>query len=807
MLRRPGTVLLIALITTLPMGYWTARLFGDTRADVKELLPSNAQSVLTLNELERRFGGRSYLNITIESPSREANRRFSDALVEGIKKLPNIRSVRNKLGEEKSFFEQHKWLYVDLEDLEEIQERVEDAVNDAKARANPLLVDLEDKKPVELDFSDIEKKYQSKQGLMARFPSGYFESEDGHRVAVLVSRRGTGFGIAGNRQFLGAIERIVRELDPASHDPKMEVGYSGELANLIAEQDALVEDLITASIITLFLLALLVIGYYRRWRAVIILALPVFVGCAWTFGLSHFLVGHLNASSAFLGPIVPGNGINFGLVLLARYIEERRTGTDVERAVRTAARYTVQGTSTAALAASIAYGSLTATDFLGFKHFGIVGGLGMVLCWLATFAIMPALIIWMERRWPSDPGREISLYPPGMLASIPARFIRALPAAFAILGVALGLTGAVFTTKFLQDPFEKNFQKLRSTFAAEKGAEYWQQKIQGLFGRSITPQVLLVDRPEDVEPVIDYLDGLIAKDGDASPIGDVAALQKLVPKQQKEKIAVLGEIRGLLTDDLLDNLSETQRARALELRPPEEIVSVTASDLPESIRSDFRELDGREGLVVLVNPNIKLNQWHVDVIRATGEVLRSIPLPDGRVVHSSGNYVIYTDMLESVAIDGPRATMYSFFGVILLCFFAYRRPGRVAVVVGALLVGVSTLGALCWFLDLRINFLNFIALPITFGIGVDYAVNTYSRYLIERGTNDPVMAAYHAISSTGGAVVLCSLTTIVGYGSLLFARNGGLISFGQVAILGEITTLLAAIVFMPAWLMAWSRKS
>src|SRR5687767_12467937 len=193
-LRRAGTILLIALITCIPMTYWSVRLFGDTRADVKELLPKSAQSVITLNELEKRFGGRSYLNITVESPDREANRAFSDALVERIKQLPNIRSVRNKLGEEKAFFEEHKWLYIDLEDLQVIQERIEDAANDARARANPLLVDLEDKGPVELDFSDIEKKYQSRQGLMARFPHAYFESEDGARVAVMVSRKGTGFG-------------------------------------------------------------------------------------------------------------------------------------------------------------------------------------------------------------------------------------------------------------------------------------------------------------------------------------------------------------------------------------------------------------------------------------------------------------------------------------------------------------------------------------------------------------------------------------------------------------------------------------
>jgi hypothetical protein len=805
-LRRPGTILLIAMLSSAPMTYWSALLFGDTRADVKELLPNNARSVLTLAELERRFGGRSYMSVVVESPSREANRKVSDLLVERIRALPEMRSVRNQLGEEKKFFEARKWLYIDLEDLRVVQERIEDAINDAKKRANPLIVDLEDKGPVELDLSDIEKKYASRTGLMAQFPTGYFERPDGTLNVILISRKGNAFGIAGNKKLVAAVGAMIAEIDPAKHHPEMRVGLAGDIANLVVEQEALIEDLMLASLITLALLAVLVIGYYRRWRAVILLFVPVFVGTTFTFGISHFIVGHLNASSAFLGPIIPGNGINFGLVLLARYIEERRGGRDLEPALRISVRSTAQGTSTAAMAASIAYGSLIATDFLGFKHFGIVGGLGMILCWIGTFAVMPPLIVALERVLPATAGKELALYPPGLLASIPARIIGLRPRLFSFAGILVGLAGVAAGAVYLQDPFEKDFQKLRSTVTVESGPGYWQKKVQALFGRSVTPQVLIVDRIEDVAPALEHLEGIIRTKGDGSPIADVTALQKLVPKQQSEKLEVLAEIRSLLDDDLLANLSDEQRAKALDLRPPEALAAFGIEDLPSQIRADFRELDGREGLVLLVNPNIEQNQYDADVIRTVGMTLRKIPLPDGRFVESSGTYVIYTDMLDAVARDGPKATLFSLAGVIVLCFLVYRRLTRAAVVVGSLLAGVGGLAILCLWLDLRINFLNFIAIPITFGIGVDYSVNTYSRYLLEKEHRTPAMAAFHAIASTGGAVVLCSLTTVVGYGSLLVARNGGLVSFGKVAIFGELTTLLAAIVFMPAWLMAWGRS-
>jgi predicted RND superfamily exporter protein len=65
-----------------------------------------------------------------------------------------------------------------------------------------------------------------------------------------------------------------------------------------------------------------------------------------------------------------------------------------------------------------------------------------------------------------------------------------------------------------------------------------------------------------------------------------------------------------------------------------------------------------------------------------------------------------------------------------------------------------------------------------------------------------------AVSSqvTGGAVALCSATTIIGYSSLLLAKNRGLFLFGALAVMGEIACLTAAIVVLPAALSWWRRR-
>ncbi|MEQ9495332.1 MAG: MMPL family transporter [Deltaproteobacteria bacterium] len=807
LIARHRMALIVALVSSAPMLYWSTLLFADVRADLKELLPKSAPSVLTLRELERRFGGFSQLSIVVTSPDADANRRFSDDLVAKLEQAPQIRSIRNKLGEEKKFFEPRRHLYVDLEDLEEIEERIEDAIHDAKVAANPLFVDLSDTSTkVTLDFSDIEEKYEGELSLAKRFPNDYFESKDKTELAVILRQRGLAFGLERNQALVALVEGTVAELNPASYHPDLVVGLGGDVKNLIEETTSLVEDLVLASVVVAILLALVVVGYYRRLRSMLLIAIPLYVGCVWTFGLSHFLVGYLNASTAFLGPIVPGNGINFGLILLARYIEERRAGTPVDRAIHTAVEFTAKATITAAVAASIAYGSLMVTDFLGFKHFGVIGGIGMVLCWIATFVVLPPLIVFVERRWPMDPSKErFKLYESGRLAALPARWVGRHARPLAWFGLVTGLAAVVVTVLFLKDPLEKDFEKLRNTGAHEKGAAYWEKKVDKIFGRYLAPQVIIAEKKSDVPQIVAALEKVIDEQGDNSPVSDVDALSTLVPKNQEDKIEVLERIRELLNDDLIAQLDDDQAEIAKQQRPPADLEPFGEQDLPEGIRADFRELDGREGLVVLVLPNLKLNLYHADEIRRVAEVLRDIPLSDGRRVESSGSFVIYTDMVEAVSIDGPRATIYSFLGVLILCALVFVRPRRVFFVVTPLLLGVAWLFALLAIYDLKINFLNFIALPITFGIGVDYAVNIFSRHLIEKESAPPPKAIERAVASTGGAVVLCSLTTIIGYGSLLLARNGALISFGKVAILGELTCLIAAIIVMPAWIARWDR--
>src|SRR5256885_191254 len=101
--------------------------------------------------------------------------------------------------------------------------------------------------------------------------------------------------------------------------------------------------------------------FFKDVKATFALVASLLLGTAWTFGVSYFVVGYLNANSAFLGSIVLGNGINFGIIFLARYLEDRRTGQTAACSAERASRFTASATGMAALAAGLSYGSLSIT--------------------------------------------------------------------------------------------------------------------------------------------------------------------------------------------------------------------------------------------------------------------------------------------------------------------------------------------------------------------------------------------------------------------------------------------------------------
>jgi predicted RND superfamily exporter protein len=186
------------------------------------------------------------------------------------------------------------------------------------------------------------------------------------------------------------------------------------------------------------------------------------------------------------------------------------------------------------------------------------------------------------------------------------------------------------------------------------------------------------------------------------------------------------------------------------------------------------------------------------------DAIRAIPLPSGKVIESSGETVVFADVLRAMRRDVRKLTTAAAALVLVVLAVVVRRWDTFLRVGGALCIGVVMMCGLAVWMGERLNFFNFVALPTTFGVGIDYAINIEDRLRRRCEAGEKGVAA--ALEEVGPAVTLAWLTSIFGYGSLLTADSRILSSFGRLAILGELTCVLVAVVLLPALWVLRSRR-
>jgi hypothetical protein len=240
-------------------------------------------------------------------------------------------------------------------------------------------------------------------------------------------------------------------------------------------------------------------------------------------------------------------------------------------------------------------------------------------------------------------------------------------------------------------------------------------------------------------------------------------------------------------------LDPEERKRVDALEPPEGLEPITAKDLPPLLRRRFEEINGTVGTVFYVRFK-ELNFSDGHILLRIAHTTDNVHLRGGTIVQTASHSTIFAEIVSSMEHDGPLATLVSLLAVTAVVIFATGSVRGAVCVLVALGLGVLwTIGNAAHD-GMKLNFFNFIALPITFGIGSEYPFNVFDRSRLLRGD------VSSALRLSGGAVALCSYTTAVGYSSMLVSDQRALQSFGRLAMTGEIACACAALLVLPALL-------
>ena len=792
LIARRRAVLLTAAGLALAGTVFSVRLYSDLRSELEELLPDSAPSVVAARTLAPKLHSIAKLVIDMRGSDPDGIDRFINALAPRLRALPPnlVAQVSDRAAEEESFVRRFGGLFLTVDELVRLRDQIATREAWERERALPLRIesDAEMGPPPRVELAELEGKYESELGGGTVFRDGYYQTPDGKLALVEVRPPQAALGLKKNRELLNAVKTIVASLNPRSFDPTLEVGYSGDIAELVEEQESLISDLALSTAIVVAGVLLVLWFYYRLWVAVLAVLGPLAVGCAISFGISDFLVGHLNANTAFLGSIVLGNGINPGIILVARYLEERRRGFGNDAAMRRAWGATLPATFVASFGAGLAYLSLAATSFRGFSQFGVIGGLGMALCWVATYLLAPPLLAALDGR-----GKlRVHLDGQRPIASAVAGWVLTHTRLLRVVSVVVLVGSIAAIAVYPGDPIEYDWTHLRSRRGVASGSVKWSHIEDTVWHSFTTPVVLWSPNPSALDHTVSVIRQQRA--GSNELVEAVRTIHNVLPQQQDEKLPILAAIRDRLSPSLVRKLPPDLRHKAEQFRPPQELRAATLADLPASWRSALSERDGSLGHIAAVLPK-NVPNWDIRAVYELKRFIRKAVAAAGGGVLIYSQVFLMSDINEAIYRDGPRATLLAFGLVCALVFLVLRQVRPSLQVIASLIAGVVVLVGVAATVHAHINFLNFVVLPISFGIGVDYAIN-----VVQRMRADGAGTLRRVLSETGGAVALCSATTVVGYGSLWFADNRALAGFGLLAAFGEITCLSAALVLLPAWL-------
>ncbi len=579
-------------------------------------------------------------------------------------------------------------------------------------------------------------------------------------------------------------------------------GYAIAYSDYFNFRKALLTTFISSAILVFVLLYF----FFSRLKVILIILVPLLISVVITLGAAGFFLQKLTLVTASFAAIIIGLGIDFAIHFYNRYCEEIRQSPDKLKAISAGINRTGKGILFGAITTSIAFYTLMIGNFKGVSQLGFLTGTGILVVMAGTFTLMPALIRLFLNTTTPPPRRSFGL---DRMAVFISRLHRPLAAAFIFLCLAAGAflctrdnLGVRFDTnprnlRPSRDPAFDAIRKIETRFG--KGLYYFCIMAEGnTFDQCLTRTYRIRNQ------AINLLDSNVI-------LSYKSLADYLIPAQkQRENIAAISEVdfdtvkkdiranlikRGFTVNkfsDIFERIDNIQhRVREKKILTLDEIRSTPVNNL---LGDFYREINGRHYITTYIVPKKKyVRSWKSDDFEKH-------LLVDNQNIFLVGMPALTKYLQRIIADDFRKLTIHVLlivFVILIVCFRSIRASFlcMVPVLSGAVMV-ILTMYAV----DIRLNFLNVIVIPVIIGIGIDSGIHIINRF--SEGGDYPVQKA---VKGPGSAIIMTTLTTMGGFGSLVFGEYRGLISMGLLTSLGLFYCMTASLIFLPALLKLFGK--
>ncbi|HDQ00583.1 MAG TPA: multidrug RND transporter [bacterium] len=621
----------------------------------------------------------------------------------------------------------------------------------------------------------------------------------------------------------------------------------------------------TTLIAIIAILALLIISL-RMWFAPLFAIFNLLIGIIWAIGIAAAVVGQLNIMTQMMAVILLGLGIDFSIHIISGFKEWRAAGDSIGVAMEKTFMKSGKGVVTGALTTALAFLTMMISSSRGMKEMGIVTGLGLLAILLTTMLLLPTILTLWEKFtvWIRSKGkgeayqktRDLSFNFLGKTCeSLSKHYLFSLTAvAIVTILMIWSATNITFDQNYLNiEPKGLTSIELQDTIIDKFDLD---MNYALVIGDSVEESRTLAEdyrnlgtvaRTEDIslylpsdlkqKKRIPHIRDIKKAMKFASVRSRVSANELLKIKQEIERLemnimemqdmAYIGgqdrvddkckQIIGSPTNsdsknlikqllNILNNSSINQQIQGFShfqkgVSPyfKKSVMQMCTTDpidlneLPESIIDRYCN-QSRNKFLVTVYPAGSL--WtdsdffrrFVDDIESVSDKVTGMP-------------PVFRALIDIIGREGRNAIFFTLVIVFGLLWLDFGKPKYALMAMVPLGIGVFWMVGLMYLTGQQFTVMNVMGLPMIIGIGIDDGVHIVHRWLHEgKGKVRTIFA------STGKAILLTSLTTMLAFGSLIFSIWRGFGHLGAALFVGVAGCFLTTVLILPG-IIGWMEKN
>jgi len=730
--------------------------------DLSGLLSDTNPAVVEMNHVSDMVGGGGYL-IALVGPM-VSPEKVLPQMTQTLKDIPRIKY---------SYYERETYSLKDkalfLISKKEFKQMLTNAqVLFSNEKVDTTGLDLFGDGDKTEDINEAKKFFSD---LKSKIPQDrYFLSQD-KKYAMLLIKPDFGSTDLDSSEVL---IKNVEETMTKTFGKKVPFQLSGRYVEKIQDKQQFDRDIAKTSIISTVLLIIVLFFGLGTMRAGWFTLAGVFMAMGQTVGLAYFFVGRINILTGFLLAILSGLGSEYGIHFVRRYIKERNEGKDKFAAIEET--YLVMGRSlfSAALTSAAAFFILSISDFRGFSELGIIAGMGIVCIYFTFMCIFPlgARILPHKKE--------------GHIQEKVSRFFYAYPyktkhAAWCL--ILLPVLGFGIYNAY----FEYDFERLHNF---SKKTQELNKLTDDLYGRAITPSAILT---RDMDQVKSLETWLKSEENDEI-IDQVISYNTLVPDDMQTRYSRIQKMKGKVNElspkeiEEKTNLSYDQVQRWLNTSPyGDELI-------PESLAGNF----GKDKNIILVFPKERQGTYE-NINRYADVLLKAKKLFPGMEVGS--DTLVFSAILNHIIEDGKIVLVLFLVGAFFVFWPDFKNLRYALILEGQLVVGCLLLVALMGLFHEPFTILNVAIIPAVLAAGIDMGVHQIHDEIEHKDQPLPNPRkrgeALSAARRISGPVHLGMLTSICGFGALLFAEAKMLNGVGWISIMGQVSMYLICMILFP----------